>query len=152
VASLFTAKTGTILCLFLADTASVPANGYDEPALFEDIGGFVNFSYSTSGVGAYLTGTGDIPRKAASTGAYHLATMTWDGTSDVKLTVDSNTPVTASGAPMNVTSGTVQVGFSPYGPRFDGRILELLTAAIKLTATDYPNIKSYINARYALSL
>lgn len=50
------------------------------------------------------------------------------------------------------TTGTLRIGAAPSGQWFTGRIAEVMLAAADFDDETFDNIKSYVNARYDLSL
>lgn len=151
--SLFSASAGTIFALFRPDTAAAPTgNVYDDPALYVDVG-FANtgFTYTTSGFTAFIFSTAyKSASTAAATGSYHLVMMRWNG-SLVGVRVNSVAEVTTVAGNAALTAGTVGVGRGYGGTFIDGRLLMLATSTQDLSAS-YSSIKSYVNAKYALSL
>lgn len=152
--TLFTASAGSIIVLFLADVAVAAGLVYDDPGLFVDgSNGFLSANYSDSGFRAYVDdGATKSVSVAASTGAYHVGQMKWNGT-NLSARVDSGSwSSTACGNASNL-AGTVKVGPNYAGVQFfNGRILELMCAASALADATFTDIVGYINSRYALSL
>ncbi len=155
MSSIFTAAAGTFVVIAKTNAAAAPAAGpYDDPTFFSDPAiGAVGLGWNTSGVRAFLTdGSYKTATIAQGTGSWFMACMRWDS---ANLSLDINGGATtnvAAGAISNVT-GTLRIGANYAAAAFlNGSILEVMTAASKLTDTDRNNIKSYFNARYALSL
>lgn len=153
--ALFTTGAGSIVALFRADTAAAPTgNVYDDPAIYHDAGAAnTGLTYTTSGFTGFITASGVYKSKAvaAATGSYHLVMMRWDG-SNLGMTLNSAAEVTQAAGNATVGAATVAVGKGYGGTFIDGRLLMLLTSTTKLSSTDYANIKSYVNTRYALAL
>lgn len=149
----FTTTNMVMIALFKARSGiATTAARYNNPTIFGAAGASNGLVFSTSGVDAVAYAGGyKYVNVAASTGAYHIAMLRADGT-NLGLTVDS-------GAESTVACGTlVAPGTTPVmGPGFggavlDGLVLEVILANTQAVATNYGNIKSYFNSRYALSL
>lgn len=158
--TLWAAGAGTIFALFKAASAdTATGNKYDDPALLHDSSVRFTMNFSSAGIGGTMVDGVDYQQAITpcSTGAWHLAMVrfSWNGSSGtIGVTLDSAAEVTHAIAGNLVRDGTdIFVGeYQPGSLRFDGSILELGTAAYKVTDADYAQIKSYVNTRYALSL
>lgn len=156
--NVFFAGSGSLFCLFYADVAPAGSgNDYADGSFFTDpANAETTFGFTTSGiVGCVLDNTVNYQRisVACGTGAYHLAQFKFDGTS-LKARVDRGSWSSVACGPYTPTNPSpIQVGAS-YGVavRFDGKMLELGTAAVALTDPDFDNLVSYVNGRYGLSL
>jgi len=150
------ASATSLWVLFRADTAAADdALPYENPGLIALSGaGYLVVGYSDAGVrGAVYDGAYKQLSVAASTGAYHLAQMKHDGT-NLKLRVDSGAwSSVAAGAIALLTTTTVLFGTN-YAQTdfFDGRVLEFGLADSVFSDGTFDDIKSYVNARYALAL
>lgn len=150
----FTTTAGTIICLAYADSANAPTgNVYDDITVWRNSNANEGLSYTTSGwTGFVYDGAYKSLSVACATGAYHLVMMTWNG-SVIGMTLDSAAETTAACGTLTMGGDAISMGVAyGGGDSFDGRILELMTADVKLSGTDYANIKSYVNSRYALAL
>ncbi len=145
---------GTIVAVFLSDSAVAQSAGYDDPTILTNGNAEFALRFTSSGAGAMVYDGGyKLVNAACGTGAYHIAMARWNSTI-VGVTVDSGAEVTLSaGALATLTADTLIVGTNyASGAFFDGRLLDLMVANTALTATDFGHIKSYANSRYALSL
>jgi hypothetical protein len=110
---------------------------------------------TTSGIGGFVyDGAYKLARVACGLGAWHLAMVRWDGT-NIGVTLDSGSETTTAAGTATVMTGTLVNGLgypNPTSKYFAGSILELATAAYTFSTSDYANFKSYVNARYGLSL
>lgn len=152
--TLFTTTALSIVVLFYADTVAAPTgNVYDDAPFYRDLDGYQGATITSSGFGGFIYDGGYKSQViACGTGAYHLGMVTCDG-ANLTVQVDSSgTLSTACGA--MVHGGKTGVFGQGYGGThyFDGRIMEIMLAASVLSGTDYTNIKSYVNSRYALAL
>lgn len=157
----------SVAVLFNADTADADAGAstfYTNRGLVfasgGTNGGIWGVTHTTSGVraGHWNGATWNSAIKAASTAAWHLTIVTYDGT-NISVWVDD---VTNSGAVSvahgNVDAGSIASDVLRIGTQynqaafFDGKITEVMLAQVAWSETDRTNIKSYINSRYALSL
>ncbi len=92
---------------------------------------------------------------AAST--WSLATWRLNG-STVQVGINQDpgsaggTSTSSSGVSMTPLTGTVTLGSAGASAFFNGSIAEFGCINANLTATDFANIKSYINSRYGLAL
>ncbi len=145
---------GTIVAVFLSDTANAQSAGYDDPTVLTN--GNVEFAmtFTSAGVSALAYDGGyRVVNATCGTGAYHIAMARWNS-SIVGVTVDSGAEQTLSaGALASLTADTLICG-SNYasGAFFDGRLLDLMVTNTALTAANFTNIKAYANSRYGLSL
>lgn len=150
----YTSGAGSVVALFRADTVNVATgNIYDDPTLWRNVNSNVGLSYTTSGFGGYGYDGAVYQSKyvAAATGAYHLVMLDWDAT-NIGMTLNSAARVTQACGALTLGGDAINVGMGYAGPCIDGRVLELMTAATKLTSTDFGNIRAYVNARYSLAL
>jgi hypothetical protein len=152
------AAAGSIWCLFLANTAGADAGAglrYTNKGLVANDGGgtAMGLTFCTAGVAVDLydgTAWKEVIT-ACSTGAYHLAQVKWDST-DLKLRIDSGAWASVSANAMTGSTGGLVVGRNYANARIDGRILDVGTAPTALPDATFDDVKSYINARYGLSL
>lgn len=150
----FTSTAGSIVCLARADNAALPTgNIYDDATVFRNVNSNEGLSFTTNGWTGYAyDGAYKTNAVGCLTGAYHLVMMTWDS-SNIGMTLDSAAEVTSACGTLTLGGDSVNTGRGYAGGSFfDGRILELMTSATKLSGANYANIKSYVNSRYALSL
>lgn len=150
----FTSSAGGIVALALADTSAFPTgNVYDDARVIGDSSANEGLTFTTSGFTGFGYSGGYVSKSVAcATGAYHLVMMRWDS-SNLGMTLDSAAEVTQACGALTLTGTGFVVGAGYGGAHFfDGRILELMTFAYKPSNTDYANIKSYCNSRYALAL
>ncbi len=151
--TLFTSTALSIVALFIVDTVAAPTgNLYDDAPLYRDVDAYQGMTMTSAGVTAFAYDGGYRSVATAAGAGYHLAMMTCDGVNLV-VQVDSGGTLSTACNTM-VRGGKSGVFGQGYGGThyFDGRIMELMTAAVVLTPTDYANIKSYVNSRYALAL
>lgn len=155
--ALFTGAAGSIVVLFYADAATADSgNWYGNPQLLGHNGtsGRVGVGFSDAGVVAgYYDGSSHLYlAAAASTGAWHLGQVKWDS-SNLKVRVDSGAWQTLGAGAASLVGDTLRVGPDFLtSQHFNGKILEIMTAASALSDDNFNNIKSYVNTRYALSL
>jgi len=150
----WTTTAGSIVCLAYMDTAAAPTgNTWDDNTVIRNANSNQGLSFTTSGYTGYAyDGAYQSKAVACATGAYHLVMMTWDG-ADIGMTLDSAAETTAACGTLTMGADAINVGANqPATDGIDGRILELMTSRVKLSSTDYGNIKSYVNSRYILSL
>lgn len=148
---------GSVLCVFYADAASVAAAlKYNDPPLVCDQNNSFNLGFSDGGIGvAFYDGAWQQPaRIACATGGWHLAKVTWNGTTlsygldgGAMSTAAAGNYVTNVGSKLRL--GQVAVSATAY---FNGRILEVLTKNTALSGTDIDNYRSYISSRYGVSV
>lgn len=143
------------------DSVIADAGAINNPIVFGDADNVnVGLSISDGGAEAFMydttTGYSATSSVSCSTGAYHLLQVWHDGT-NLNLLVDQ-TAATPAAIPLTwfdtYSSGmAATVGTNTYaGQWVDGRIAELLTMASDPGSTVRTDVRSYINARYALSL
>jgi len=156
VSSFFSASAWTIVVLFRADS-TVAATGdlYECESFLADDGASatIGMGITDSGVQVWHYGGGAWPGLtiAAGTGAYHLAQAKYDGT-NIKMRIDSGSYSSQAASNASLSSN-LRVGMSWNGSKFyDGRLTEIMLAQSALSDADLDNIKSYLNARYALAL
>ena len=95
--------------------------------------------------------------RAVGTGAYALVTFRYNGTN---LQIGVNEAPGAAGGGSSASYSTaissltepVWLGGFTFGSFFDGHIAELGISDTALTDAQFTSVKSYVNARYALSL
>ena len=147
--------TGSLFCLFYANTAPAPSGAaYGDGTFFTDpTNAETTFGFTSSGIcGCIYDGTYTRIDLACGTGAWHLAQLTFDGT-NLNARVDGGAwSSVACGAYTPVTPGSVMMGRSYAALHFDGRILELGVASYALGTTELDGVRSYINARYGLAV
>ncbi len=145
----------SLFCLFYANSAPSPVSDYSDGTFFTDpANAETTFGFTSSGIGMCLyDGAYKRLNVACGTGAWHLAQFKHDGT-NMKARVDSGSwSSLACGTLSFLTPSAVVVGQGYAGGMyFDGRILELGVAATALSDAVFDRIKTYVNARYALSL
>lgn len=146
--------------LVRADTAIAdPGAGsrWQGNAILGDTGAtYYQVTFTTAGATLYVTasGAGDEVTTACSTGANHLVQWKFDGT-NLKIRCDSaawasQAATNGPGATIDDLTNNVRIGLQTNA--WDGRIWDLgLTNSVPSDAT-FDNIKSYVNARYALAL
>lgn len=166
VSSLITAAAYTIILLVKPKGSTGSRNATDaylEKALVAEIGSggaYVGMGYSTSGFSAYHLSGGawDGPVVAAPlNGSWYLAVARYDGT-DLKIGVNGvyETPLAKGNVsanpgqpPSRLVLGT---NYQEAGGGQECDVLEFMVAPSYLSDPTIANIKSYANARYALSL
>jgi hypothetical protein len=150
------------LVLFNADTlaagGSLP-DAYDQPSLLSDGFGF-NVGVTSNGLRLAHYDNGAATWRETAANAVPLTASTWslarvryDGTNvQVGLNGGAWSSPVAAGA-RGVIANPLTVGLSTIvtARYFDGRIAAIYTAA-SLTDADIANVRSYLNARYALSV
>jgi hypothetical protein len=140
--------------LFSADAAPARTIGapYLSPALVTDsASGFFYISYSDGGVMAgHFDGAFREILSPCPTGGLHVFQAWFDGTK-LNLQIDGGipaTPVVAGAAVFG--AGLLKVGANYNGTAtFNGRIVEVLTAAQMLGDVARSNVRKYFNQRYA---
>lgn len=146
------AAAGTCIAVVWIDTYGADGAGYDEEQIFCDNGGFFGLSVGSAGVHGWIyPDNAGYASKAATTGAWHIVCMRW-GAGVTGLLVDSAAEATVvSGSA--TTGGSLRVG-SNYANLsfFDGKILDIMFMATRISDANYANVKTYANARYGLSL
>lgn len=153
-----TTTSGTIICLFNADTADAddPITTWANPSLcgMEAGGGGVTLAYSSAGAraGIFTGGAWVNLSVAASTGSWHVAMMKWGG-GTMYLRVDSGSwSSIAAGAITDLASYMIS-GINQSGAVFyDGSVAEIMMSQNALSDSECDGIKAYMNARYGLSL
>lgn len=153
VTTFFTTSAGTLIALVKPNAASAPSgNIYDDPAIYHDSNADIGLTFTTSGFGAFAyDGSYKSKYVACATGAYHLVMMRWNG-STLGLTLDSAPESTTACSTLTILTGATVVGEGYAGGFLVADILELIMAKTAFTNATYANIKSYVNARYGLSL
>lgn len=156
ITSFVSDAAGSIAVLFNADTAAADAGAstfYNNPALVAETGGRLAVEFSTAGVGigTYNGSSWNAVRAACGTGGWHLAQARWNNTT-IEVRVDSGSWQTLART-LVLSADTLLIGRTPSTAAFfDGRVLEVLAAQSRLDDTTFNDIKSYVNARYALAL
>lgn len=147
-----TAAAGTVLVAFNADAAAADAGAgspQNNPLLFGDIGPYIGVGFCNAGVrvhvydGAYKSAV-----TAASTAAWHLAQMRWNGT-NVEVRVDSGSWVTTAAGNVSDLTNSMRAGMNFNSTAFfNGRIAEILTFNARLSDDEVNALKAYLNTRY----
>lgn len=149
---------GSCWALFKADTAVASAGAgvrVEDPGIICQNGAGVvwGITFSTSGVCAFIFDT--VYQEiviAAATATYHLAQMKWNGT-NLLFRLNSGTWQTLACTGLTPgNTGTLVTGRNYGVAFFDGQVLDTGITDIVLTDTEFDNVKSYVNTRYALSL
>jgi hypothetical protein len=150
--------------LFNAAAASADAGAgsrLNNPQFFGDGNALIGFGFSSAGVhlAAWPTvGGGAVERVVAcGTGAWHMARFRLTDQTTLEVGVDSGAMQTTSFAGLTLHgSRTLACRIGPRGtgagPFFNGDIAELMITKSLLSDGDFDDIRSYFNARYALSL
>lgn len=153
-----TATAGMCAVLFNADAAAADAGAalaYLNPSFIgHNVTAEIYFTFSSSGVrlGSYNGVDQNSLAVACGTAAWHLAVATWNGTT-LSLSVDGGAFSTLARTVSLSAAGAILTGCNYNSTAFfNGRIAELMTGAFTATAGDVANLKSYVNARYALAL
>lgn len=157
----------TIVVLYNADAAATDAgtsNQYDNPALVTGfssgaIGGSFMVAYSSGGLGAaHYDGSSwlGITSGSAHNGAWTLGQARFDaGFLGVRLNGGAwadNAKGSVSGL-SEATSPGIRIGANyNLSAFFNGRIAEVMISATALSDATLNNIRSYISARYAISV
>jgi hypothetical protein len=147
------AGAGTIYALVYMPTAAADAGIGTNPGLLGEGAGNLAIGYSDAGLeAAVYDGATKTVEVAASAAAYHFLEMSWDGV-NLSLAIDSGARsstacgnVFALGAAMNVGRNLMS------GAYLEMRVLELMTSTVQLSNADRANVRTYANARYALSV
>jgi hypothetical protein len=156
-AVLFAASAGSAWFLVnpnvIAPHSAVP---YQNGTLLTDGGNAeTDFCFTSSGAGLVVLDSGGYQEVVTACGgsAWHLLQFKWNG-STIKVRVDSGAWVSAACGPWAMSSpGAMQLGSSfADSRRFDGLMADIGTSATVISDANFDNIKSYVNARYGLSL
>jgi hypothetical protein len=161
IADVFGTTAGSFFALFRATSAPAPgAATYQDGNLFGDhYNGEVGFGFSTSGITFVMYDGGDYVERAipCGAGAWHLAQWKWDGVNTYGRVDGAAWTAWGGGTwvPSDVTVITNRLltgaGYG-NGVTFDGSILEIGVSNTALSDATFDAIRSYVNARYALSL
>lgn len=151
-------SAGTIIALAYMDAAFADPGAslyYTAPAFFGRgvSNSRVALCYTSSGVRIGGSSDGisyDSVAVAASTGAWHLLQGRWNGTT-LEVRVDSGSWSTLAQTITLTTTGMVSGSDSSGTNYLNGKVLELMTAQIRVSDSEANNIVSYVNDRYALS-
>lgn len=150
--SFFSTGAATIIALFNPASAAAPGLIYTNPPIICNNSGDFGMSFTTSGLHAFgYDGAYKEAVKACSPGSYHIGMFRKTG-SVLGVTVDSTSEVTVAFGAMTALSGALSIGRSYGATYYNGSILEIMTSNVALTNANYTDIKTYLNARYALSL
>lgn len=167
ITTFLSASSFSIAVLFNADTAAADngASAALNSQIFSDrdvsaTATSVGVSFSTSGVVAWVRDAVSASKTrsiaACGTGGWHLAKVTWDGTTKtLKCSIDANVLPAGSVSVNALTLSSALGGAGATGQdtvNFDGRIAEIMTSNVVFSNTDFDNIRDYINNRYSLSL
>ena len=157
IGSFVTAGAGTINVLFRADTASL-----DNAALPQQVPQFfgietgiasVAFGFSDAGVRAgILVSAAWVQRTVAcTTGAWHFATMKWDG-ANLSLTVDNAAPSTIACGAADALAATYIICGPSYNNLlfYDGKILELNCSQGVHTTGVTDVMRAFFSKKYSL--
>lgn len=157
IATFLSDAAATIVALIWADTAAADSGAgayFNNPAIVSD-GGTFQLGFTDSGVrlGYYDGVDHDSVAKACGTGAWHMAWGRWNSTT-ASVGVDGSAGAATLARGAASLGATPLVAFTNFNASafFDGKILELITLDSALSDTNIDNLKSYCNARYALSL
>lgn len=137
--------------------ALTPAAPYNMPGILNDITqAYWGLVYSTSGVSAYhydaTAGVWKTATQACSSGTWHLVQVWFDG-ANLSIAVDSVAATTTASTEATQTgTGAIYLGRSFGGGFYGCDVAEVIIANTNLGPMARSNIKSYINARYALAL
>lgn len=139
--------------------AANSAASYSNDCLVTDSGAFWGvFVRNNAGTHTVYAYQWDGAEKFASTtatltGAWVLIQARYDG-SNIRLKVNSTSVVTGAAGSISTTTGTLSVGArdsAGNGPS-NGRMAELGLLASAGSDADFDDIRTYVNARYGLSL
>lgn len=151
--TLFAKAHGTLIAVVKPNTASTPTgNVYDDPVVYRDSNADVGLTFTTSGFGVFAyDGAYRSKYVACATGAYHIVMMRWNST-NLGLTLDSASEQTTACSALTILSGTVGFGQGYAGGFLGMDLLEIMMIDAAISDATFGHIKSYVNARYALSL
>jgi len=158
ITSLVTNTSGSLAVLFYARTAFADTGSttwYDMPSLVSQTASSrIGLVFSDAGVrlGSFSGANFDSVAVACSTGAWHLAQAYWDATT-LNVRIDSGSWVQITRV-VSLASDTIACGHDPDTNmhHFDGLMMEHIISDQVLSHSDFDNIVSYVNSRYALSL
>lgn len=140
---------------YLDTTEAAGANYYDDEALFTTDSGGMGISVSNSGVRAGHNDGGykQTAAVACATGAWKWIDA-WYDTTNLNVAVNGGAAASvAAGACASPGGQQPRVGSNWAGAKFlDGKVAEIITAASDIGATNRTGLRSYVNARYGLSL
>ena len=155
LSSYITAAAGTIVVLFIADTAAAAAGApINNPGMVAEGSGYLNLGFSDAGVtAAFNDGAPKSITAAAAVSSYHLAKMVWNGAT-LAMAVDSNPtlPTAIACGSLGSVGPSLRIGKGIAATQFDGRILEIMMSDTALSDATFDGIRSYMNTRYALAL
>lgn len=162
VSDIVTSTAGSMAVLYFATTPPAAAgNGYQDPCFLAMVSrGDLSFSINSTGARAQfvdLTAATVDVTKAASSSAWHLATMRWN-TTQLFVGIDgveaaAGTVAGGGADSSNYATTSFNVGCDWLVSVFlNGKIAEWMASKLTFSATDIANIKSYCNSRYALAL
>lgn len=153
--------------LFKANSAHTDAGAgsrENNPQFFVDNNGVMGAGFSSSGAFAFISDSSNGQTEnvlACATGAYHLFQWKFHYASGMTLSarLDSGswnilTSAFGSGLTGTLSGNTISLGgkFNTTTPFFDGTVAEQGISDTVISDADFDNIKTYINARYGLSL
>lgn len=154
---LFAAGTGTIVVLFNATAAHADTGlWYEEPSFIGSNGAAqeVGLGFSSAGVvgGDYDGVSFNRLAVPASTAAWHLASMTWNG-AVIRIRVDNGAfSTTPSGNISDLTFGGFNGQSSFLANFFNGNIAAIMTANTVISDANLDNIRGWANTRYGVSV
>lgn len=131
------------------------ASAFNNDIIMTDTGAFWGIHVRANGgsplVYAYQWDGAEKKASASiSTGAWTLIQARYDGT-NIRLKVNNGTVQTAAAGNILTTTGSLQVGKNAAFP-FNGRMADLGLVASAGADADFDNIRTYVNARYGLSV
>ncbi len=150
----------TMSVLFWADAATADAGNADSyvnpPIVADATQGAIGIGFTTSGVRAWHQVGGDYASVAlaATTGAWHLVQVRYDGTT-LQTRIDGGSWSNQTRGHVSATALGAQPQFGMnYASNkfFNGKVMEIIVAPSALSDANCDNILDYTNARYALSL
>ncbi len=156
-------QMGTLLsasawsCWALVNIDAINTNNTDvwlNDPIFNDSGAFWGIHLKSGGtVHAYQwDGAAKSVSETIATGAWALVQAKYDGT-NLRLRVNGGSWQSVAAGNIATTTGTLRVGLTPTaGHAFDGRMADLGIANTAFSDATFDDLKSYINARYGLSL
>ncbi len=156
----FSASAWSVAVLFNADTAGTDngaTNIWKNPPFFIDTNEWMIVGFSAGGFqAAHYNSGGNFGELsiACGTGGWHLGQAKFGG-GVLKARIDSGSWSSSAGGIGNLgsTAGTIRAGENPFSSaRYDGKILDMMTANTELSDAAFDNILSYARARYGLSL
>lgn len=135
--------------------ATNSATSYLNDCIMDDSGGFWGIFLRANGgsplVYAYQwDGAEKKAQESISTGGWALIQARYDGT-NIRLKVNSGSVQTAAAGNISTTTGTIRCGYN-VTTAFNGRMADIGLLASAGSDADFDDIRSYVNARYGLSL